>query len=446
MFIRIKKGGIKEAVIGRRLGQGLLCLILVGLMGSGEAAPTVNEVTGVARVFGDGEKISEVILTYSEPLLASSVSPKDYVLSKGTLESVQVTRSLPALKAAEEGRYVILKVKTENTVPETLPAPPQKETKEKMRQEPKLDGHSDRKAPDLGIAVKQVGEVTGAGGDKSPGSTRFIASTRTLEPDLSRFTQKVFTDPETGISLPYNLYLPKEIKQGEKLPLVYFGVDMSGNNDDLTTPLYQGNGATVWTDPAFQAKHPSIVVAPQYTSELVTKLGMLTADDHHWTKGLTLLKHFLDYAVKTYPVDPNRIYGTGQSQGGMANIAISDRYPDFFAAQYLVACQWDPKDMQVLKDKPLWITVCEGDNKAYPTMNETTALWEKAGVKVARNETLWDSTLPVGTLNDKMEQLLRPNTHIYYTVFKGGNHMYTWSFAYSFDAIKEWLFAQAKGK
>ena len=52
MFIRIKKGGIKEAVIGRRLGQGLLCLILVGLMGSGEAAPTVNEVTGVARVSG----------------------------------------------------------------------------------------------------------------------------------------------------------------------------------------------------------------------------------------------------------------------------------------------------------------------------------------------------------------------------------------------------------
>lgn len=37
-----------------------------------------------------------------------------------------------------------------------------------------------------------------------------------------------------------------------------------------------------------------------------------------------------------------------------------------FAAQYLVACQWDPKEMQVLKDKPLWITVCEGDNKAYP--------------------------------------------------------------------------------
>ena len=93
---------------------------------------------------------------------------------------------------------------------------------------------------------------------------------------------------------------------------------------------------------------------------------MLTADDHHWTKGLTLLKHFLDYAVKTYPVDPNRIYGTGQSQGGMANIAISDRYPDFFAAQYLVACQWDPKEMQVLKDKPFGSPSVKGIIKPTP--------------------------------------------------------------------------------
>ena len=79
---------------------------------------------------------------------------------------------------------------------------------------------------------------------------------------------------------------------------------------------------------------------------------------------LTLLKHFLDYAVKTYPVDPNRIYGTGQSQGGMANIAISDRYPDFFAAQYLVACQWDPKECR--SQIALWITVCEGIIKPTP--------------------------------------------------------------------------------
>ena len=186
-------------------------------MGSGEAAPTVNEVTGVARVFGDGEKISEVILTYSEPLLASSVSPKDYVLSKGTLESVQVTRSLPALKAAEEGRYVILKVKTENTVPETLTRTAPKGNKGKMRQEPKLDGHSDRKAPDLGIAVKQVGEVTGAGGDKSPGSTRFIASTRTLEPDLPPLRRKSLQTQKRAFPCRIIYICPRKSSREEKL-------------------------------------------------------------------------------------------------------------------------------------------------------------------------------------------------------------------------------------
>ena len=28
--------------------------------------------------------------------------------------------------------------------------------------------------------------------------------------------------------------------------------------------------------------------------------------------------------------------------------------------------------------------------------------------------------------------------------FADGNHMYTWSFAYNIDAIREWLFAQKK--
>ena len=43
----------------------------------------------------------------------------------------------------------------------------------------------------------------------------------------------------------------------------------------------------------------------------------------------------------------------GQSQGGMANIALSDNDPSLFAAQYLVACQWKTEEMSVMKDKNL---------------------------------------------------------------------------------------------
>lgn len=102
---------------------------------------------------------------------------------------------------------------------------------------------------------------------------------------------------------------------------------------------------------------------------------MMTTDENVWTPGLTLVTHLLQDTIENYAVDKTRIYGTGQSQGGMTNIAISDRYPDLFAAQWLVACQWNVQEMVAMKDKKLWITVCEGDNKAFPGMNEATALW-----------------------------------------------------------------------
>lgn len=88
-----------------------------------------------------------------------------------------------------------------------------------------------------------------------------------------------------------------------------------------------------------QKKHPSIVLAVQYPQELVDSLGMMMTDENVWTKGLTLVTDLIHDVTNTYAVDTNRIYGTGQSQGGMANIAISDKYPDLFAAQFLVACQ-----------------------------------------------------------------------------------------------------------
>ena len=125
------------------------------------------------------------------------------------------------------------------------------------------------------------------------------------------------------------------------------------------------------------------MLAPQYTDDLVKSIGMMTTDEYVWTPGLTLVTDLLQDVIKNYAVDPARIYGTGQSQGGMANIAISDRYPDLFAAQWLVACQWNVQEMAAMKDKTLWIMVCEGDNKAFPSMNEATAFWESLAQRLA---------------------------------------------------------------
>lgn len=432
-----------------------LVLFTAGLLTAGAAAEAagnavpvwpVDKVTGVTHVYGDGEKVAEAVLHYTSPLDPASVQAEDFAVDGRTIESVTVGREPASGSSARPGQYVILKFAQHNTVPMVLPSRNgEKDGKGKgAAEEPKVPTHSDRTAPDLSVAVRQVGEVKTARGQVLAPMDRIYRSSATEEPDLAGFTQHLYTDPETGWSIPYNLYLPEKYDPQKKYPLLFFCADMSANNNDLTTPLYQGMGAVIFASAEEQHKHPAIILAPQYTDKLVTQLGMLTDDTNTWTKGLTLVSHLLQHIADTYSVDPERIYGTGQSQGGMTNIAISDRYPDLFAAQYLVACQWNTEEMKVMKDKHLWITVCEGDTKAYPGMNAATALWESLGTRIARTAEPWNSTLSAAELDAKARALAAQGAPMNYTVFAGGSHMYTWTFAYQIPAIRDWLFAQRR--
>ena len=97
-----------------------------------------------------------------------------------------------------------------------------------------------------------------------------------------------------------------------------------------------------------------------------------------------------------------------------------------------------------IDDKKLWIVVCEGDTKAFPGMNAATERWESLGTRGARNEPFWDSKAPMEEINAKVTEMEEQNSPINYSVFKGGNHMYTWSFAYNIEAIRDWMFKQKK--
>ena len=258
-----------------------------------------------------------------------------------------------------------------------------------------------------------------------------------------KFEQFEYTDEETGLTIPYNLYLPEGYeKSKDEYPLVIFIADASVNSDEVTAVLTQ-DGATVWATEEEQEKHPCIVLVPQYTTTLISEIGLLTTDDNVWTDGLTLVKNLMDYVIDEYRVDENRIYGTGQSQGGMSTIAISDKYPDFYAAQFLVACQWDVEEMSAMVDDNLWIIVCEGDIKAYPGMNEATALWSELGAEVLTDD-MWDSTSDAETFDALVAGMLEQDGSIRYNVFEGGSHMYTWTVAYTIEGIRDWLFEQSK--
>ncbi|MCH4217087.1 MAG: esterase [Megasphaera sp.] len=408
-------------------------------------ATAVQQLRPQAAVYGDGEKVAAIILRFPSAIDPASLRDDSFAVEGRTIASIYTNNKASVPVKSVAGPYVAITLEYKNTASFAAMGKKKEESgstdgrqRGKAGDAPMI---SDRKVPDLSVRVVQKKALQRMDGGSYAASPVVLTGTAGPAASIADFRQYTYTDPATGVSMPYNLYLPRSYDPAKSYPLVVFIADASANTDDSTTPLYQGNGAVVWASPQWQAQHPCIVLAPQYTKKLVLSLGMMTTDDNVWTSGLQLTTDLIYHVLSTYSVDRNRIYGTGQSQGGMANIAISDRHPGLFAGQFLVACQWDTEEMKLLKDKNLWILVCEGDTKAYPAMKKAVANWESLGTPVGQSPS-WDSKASVSYLNEEAKAMAAQGRHINFTVFSGGNHMYTWSVAYTIDAIREWIFQQ----
>ena len=449
---------------------------------AGETAGNALSVTTITEVFGDGQKPSAAAIEYPGEIDASTLSVDDYEIAGQTITAVYTNSEAAITDSNISGNFVILKLAQENA--ETVDMDGRQNPDNEEGNPPENDGGAERtgrpegnggfekseKAGDvdggklrgdtgmdggmgrgtgeqsnsiLSLSIVQKGDITGTDGTLYPANETVMESSERIDLIIQDFQLLEYTDPETGATIPYSLYLPADYDESKEYPLLFFVADASANGDDLTRNITQGNGATVWATPEEQAKHECIILSPQYTNTLIDSIGALTTDDNVWSDGLTLVSNLLHDVIDEYSVDENRIYGTGQSQGCMTNIALSDKYPDLFAGQLLVAGQWNVEEMSAMKDKNLWIVVCEGDSKAYPGMNEATELWESLGSSVARSD-MWDSTSTAEQFDALVTQMESQNCKINYTVFEGGSHTYTWSVAYNIEGIRDWLFAQTK--
>ena len=257
-----------------------------------------------------------------------------------------------------------------------------------------------------------------------------------LQPVVDEFQTAVFTDAARGqAQLMYNLYVPEGYDPAKKYPLVLFIHDAGVVGDNPRETLTQGLGAVVWAEPEEQAKHPCFVLAPQYTRVIADDNSQTTAD-------MDVTIDLLRDLMKRYSIDANRLYDTGQSMGGMTSIAMDIKYPDVFAASLLVACQWKPELTAPLAAMPLWIVVSAGDTKAHPGMDAITQVLRQHGATVS--EGLWQAEANPEVLAEEVGTMRRRHSSVNYTVFQGGNHPYTWQYAYSIAGIRDWLFEQTK--
>ncbi len=263
-----------------------------------------------------------------------------------------------------------------------------------------------------------------------------------------KFQQFEFKDKETGKTLAYNLYIPKNLDPKKSYPLVMFIADASTAGKGVLAPLMQGYGGIIWATDEAQAKNPAFVLVPAFSQVAVQ-------DDWSTTDEVGMALRLFKNIVRNYPIDPARLYTTGQSMGGMISFYLNSIEPDLFTASMFVGSQWDINVLKPLTKAKFIYTVSAGDQKASKGMAQVIDLMKQNNVPYT--ETELSAKLPQSEQNSEVSKILAQGKNANFIRFtpntvvpaiasgkNGSEHMYSFDYAYLLEPAREWLLTQKK--
>ena len=282
----------------------------------------------------------------------------------------------------------------------------------------------------LAVGANQlVLQVLDAAG-RETGRYQISVERQDIAPVVARFQKHVFTDPASGRSMPYRLFVPEGASQsGKRFPMVVFLHGGGERGDDNEKTLTANQGGTVWALPQEQAQRPAYVLVPQgravwdggfgRTRNAENKLDLVRALEP--ADDLRTAQALLQQVLAAHPgIDRQRLYLTGISQGGLGTWAWNLLEPTLFAAMVPVCGGGDPAQVAVLKDKPLWAFHAAAD----PVVPADLSRRAVAAVRAAGGQ-------PRYTEYDNATYFF-PMAH------------FAWVPAYQNAEMRAWLFAQSR--
>lgn len=498
------------------------------------ADEVIKDVHAIGFVDADGAKLRAIAVEYDAVLKAESISVDDFVVADyGTLASPKcelgenpgaVTRVYvndkpeTAGTGKTEGKYVIIEVNTDY----------------------QLASVAKKYAAALAAGVKQVGSVESDKGVIVPAvemvknydhvvieGKKPNGQPKRDEYDLARegtytiegiegyklhsvalgnaFHATNCFDEADGklhdFDLAYALYVPEDYDPKGNYGLVLHIEDAGflGTDEATCDPmivLTEGQAPANFASAEVQAMAKKngmdglIVVCPQFYEAIRT-----TRDNWSISCGVAGTWQLLDSLTEKYSIDENRIYGTGQSMGGMQVVTMAAQRDNYFAGLWLPGCQWgacynlevpygsfgaDPVRYYSSNDATIWrtdadgkstveknslgeevvarnwyylvsddnilVTSCTGDAFASTVWQEFWYLVKDMGgteFPIASVKPLEDS---VDGMNAAMRALTstKNDTGFYWMLQDGGSHMLTWVYAHKLDAGYEWLLSQKR--
>lgn len=210
-----------------------------------------------------------------------------------------------------------------------------------------------------------------------------------------------------GTVLPFRYFVPPGYEPAQSYPLILFLHGAGERGDDNEAQLDNAaNGAMRLLDDANLASQPVFMVAPQCFTD-------------GWWGGAPLETAIaiVDQVAAEYSIDPDRIYITGLSMGGMGTWSALTAHPDRFAAAVPMSGNGDT-------------------NPAVVGRVAATPFWFFHAAN--------DPTVGVGGSDALVGALRNAGASTIYTRYDTGGHS-IWSVAYAHPLLFSWLVAQRRG-
>ncbi len=280
-----------------------------------------------------------------------------------------------------------------------------------------------------------------------------------------------YTGEYVDFELPYALYVPNNLEELDStVPFVLHMEHAGANQSDPMAGITSSRAAVKHAERGAIVLVPQIEESRRTTNDLVASSEALTAI---WELTDSLLARYKGY------IDESRIYGTGQSMGGMAILDMSAMRDNFFGGVVATGAQWsnnydklyqnggdrtpetDPVSFNgwgldrdnwrnwyyMVSDDNILVQTCTADPMAYGEWKYAAEYYAAAGVTIPYDE--WDPFLPVPDQEARAKAVvlqcsMNPGGGIAWVGFTRGNHMATWKYGYQLDYSFDWLYAQRR--
>ena len=234
-----------------------------------------------------------------------------------------------------------------------------------------------------------------------------------LTNDDIEFRKKVYVN-KAGERLPYRLFVPLGYDANRKYPLLLWLHGGDGRGSDNVKQLNGGNqlGTHFWAGKSVQLNFPMFVLLPQCPSGD----NWSDPDLNQPTKWLELTMSTLADVEKEFSIDPDRIYLSGQSMGGLGVWSALQAYPGKWAAAVILSAYDNFTNVSALASTPLWVFQGEADD-----------------------------SVPVLLVREMMKQLNKAHANLRYTEYRKTGHD-VWKKAFAEPDLLAWLSSQKRGQ